>query len=358
MNDYRKKAVAALLAGILSVAILSGCAAKPAAAPESAESQQAQGQEQAPEQAQQYTEYELPILGMNIALPETLMQRMEQDVALFGTENGTEDGACLQYGLLSWYLMTEEQQQSAPGEVDPADMQLIGVLGVYRAEAEQQLGDLTGCDEHEELAQSADGMYRYYLSIKKEADEDLIAALRDIRITVTEMADFAQNADDISGPGFTGTSLGEFSTQDINGDVYTQEIFQDYDLTLVNIFATWCSPCVAEMPDLEKLHQQVAGKGVNVIGIVLDALDEKGEIVQQSLEQARRLVEKTGVTYPILLPDSTYLNGRLSGIQAVPETFFVDKDGNIVGETYSGSGDLEYWLDVVEQELANLKEGA
>ena len=49
------------------------------------------------------------------------------------------------------------------------------------------------------------------------------------------------------------------------------------------------------------------------------------------------------------------MNGRLTGIQAFPETFFVDKDGNIVGETYSGSGSLEDWLEVVEQELANVK---
>ena len=70
------------------------------------------------------------------------------------------------------------------------------------------------------------------------------------------------------------------------------------------------------------------------------------------------MVERTGVTYPVLLPDSTYFNGRLTGIEAFPETFFVDKDGNIVGETYSGSGDLEYWMSIVEKELAAVKEGA
>lgn len=150
-------------------------------------------------------------------------------------------------------------------------------------------------------------------------------------------------------------TVGEFTTQDVNGDTYTQDIFQDYDMTLVNIFTTWCSPCVGEMPDLEKLHQQVAEQGVNVIGIVLDSVDEEGEIISESLEQAQLLVEKTGVQYTILVPDSTYMNGRLSGIQAVPETFFVDKDGNIVGETYVGSRSLDDWLSVAEQELADLK---
>jgi len=150
-------------------------------------------------------------------------------------------------------------------------------------------------------------------------------------------------------------SLGDFSTQDINGETYTQDIFKEYDLTLVNIFTTWCTPCVGEMPDLEKLHQQMKDRGVNVVGVVMDVLDEEGEIDPEGLKKAKELVQKTKVTYPVLLPDSTYFNGRLIGIEAFPETFFVDKNGNIVGETYSGSGDLEDWLEVVEKELKSVK---
>ncbi len=153
----------------------------------------------------------------------------------------------------------------------------------------------------------------------------------------------------------TGDPLGEFVTQDINGTEYTQEMFQDYDLTLVNIFATWCSPCVAEMPELEELHQELKDRGVNVVGFVLDGVDEAGEVIPESLAQAQELVEETGVTYPVLLPDPTFLNGRLMGIMAVPETFFVDKNGNMVGTVYRGSGSYEDWLAVVEEELAALE---
>lgn len=149
-------------------------------------------------------------------------------------------------------------------------------------------------------------------------------------------------------------NVGTFTTQDINGQSVTQDIFKDYDLTLVNIFATWCSPCVSEMPDLEKLHQQMADKNVNVVGILLDAMDEDGNLDQNAISEAQQLVKDTGVTYPVLIPDAGYMNGRLSNIEAFPETFFVDKDGNIVGETYSGSSDLEGWLEVVEKELADL----
>lgn len=151
--------------------------------------------------------------------------------------------------------------------------------------------------------------------------------------------------------------VGVFTTQDVNGQTYTQDIFKEYDLTMVNVFATWCSPCVAEMPDLEKLYQMMKDQGVNVVGVVLDVLDTNAEIVQEDLERAQLLVEQTGVTYPVLLPDSTYMNGHLLGVEGLPLTFFVDSNGNVVGEDYYGSGDLESWVEVVEKELSDLKGG-
>ncbi len=148
-----------------------------------------------------------------------------------------------------------------------------------------------------------------------------------------------------------GESLGEFSMEDMEGNTYTQDMFSDYSLTMVNVFTTWCTPCINEIPDLEKLRNEMADQGVNVVGIALDAIDATGSADGEAVEKAKLLAEQTGVTYPFLIPDAGYLNGRLMGINAVPETFFVDKDGNIVGETYTGSRSLDEWKSVVEQEL-------
>lgn len=144
-------------------------------------------------------------------------------------------------------------------------------------------------------------------------------------------------------------SVGEFSMEDIEGEEYTQEMFAEYDLTMVNVFTTWCTPCVNEIPDLEQLHSEMKDQGVNVVGIVLNATDGFGKIDEDALENAKLLAEKTGASYPFLIPDEGYLNGRLLEIDAVPETFFVDKEGNIVGETYSGSRSLEEWKNIVEE---------
>lgn len=155
-------------------------------------------------------------------------------------------------------------------------------------------------------------------------------------------------------------TVGEFETTDVNGEEITQDIFQDYDLTLVNIFATWCGPCVNEIPELEQIYQDLGeGYNLNVIGIVMDTVNEKFEqtkATEDAVETAKLLAEKTGATYPFVIPDSTALNGRLKDVEAFPETFFVDSEGNIVGDVYVGARDYDQWADIIIAEMNRLKD--
>ena len=150
-------------------------------------------------------------------------------------------------------------------------------------------------------------------------------------------------------------NLGEFTMEDIEGNTYTQEMFAECDLTMVNVFTTWCTPCVREIPELEKLSQEMSDKGVKVVGIVLDAAEKSESAKQDVVEKAKLLAEETGAAYPFLIPDKGYMNGRLLGVDAVPETFFVDTDGNIVGEAYVGAHSLGDWKVIVEKELEGVK---
>lgn len=367
MGESKKRWGAALLAGLLCVSILGGCTPK-----ENEET------DQTGQVAQEGTfrpsdsgmtamdRYDFPYMGLSAVLPEALLTGMdEKTVSMQPDQAVTSDGTALVYALLSWNTLTPEQRDAEVETMGDGydrwlkSLERIGTLGVYQGDQVEQLDQLTGCDEHRALGQSADGAYYYYLSVNTKAPAELVALVRQVEATITDMTPF-QGESAFAAPqkDFTGDAVGPFTTQDVNGTAYTQEIFQGYDLTLVNVFTTWCSPCVAEIPELEKLHQQMADKGVNVVGVVLDVLNEKGEIDPTAQAKAQQLAQKTGATYPFLLPDSTYFHGRLMGIEAFPETFFVDKDGKIVGETYSGSAGLEEWTAVVEQELANLKGGA
>lgn len=360
MKHEIKKALAALLAGALSLSLLSACA-----------SNKVPDETDAPTTVQEQTStdpsedansenpgvYDLPTLGLKAVLPDELVKRMEEgSITMLCNEIPTEDGSALQYGYLCWMPMDEGMLSGESFNLD--ELQNIGMLGVYQAELVGSLDELTGCNEHQPLGESADGSYKYYLSVNTAADQAVVEEIRNIQTTITEMTAYTED----SGSGQTSKpstgSVGEFTTQDVLGNSITQDIFKEHKLTMVNVFTTWCSPCVAEMPDLEKLHQQMKERDVGVIGVVMDVLDENGNIVDENLERAQELLRKTGVTYPVLLPDATYFNGRLLDIEAYPETFFVDENGNMVGQTYSGSGSLEDWLETVEKELANLEAGA
>jgi len=163
---------------------------------------------------------------------------------------------------------------------------------------------------------------------------------------------------DIGNQGSKAISLKGIEMEGIDGKSYTDELFKKSDLTLVNLFTTWCSPCVSEMPELEKLNQEMSGKGVQVVAVVLDAADEiTGEKYPDVIETAGQIIKKANASFPVLVPDKTLMNGRLEGISSVPESFFVDSEGNIVSEPYVGSNSFEGWKESAEKELAELKEG-
>ncbi|MBE5937729.1 MAG: TlpA family protein disulfide reductase [Lachnospiraceae bacterium] len=144
------------------------------------------------------------------------------------------------------------------------------------------------------------------------------------------------------------TNIGQFSTTDIFGETVTQDIFAEYDLTLVNLFATWCGPCVQEMPELAQLQKDMRDKGVNVVAVVLDAA-VNGVVDENAVDAAKEIVEMAEAEFTFMIPDATNLNGRLDDVTAVPESFFVDKEGNIVGEPYVGARSYDDWKAIIEE---------
>ncbi len=164
----------------------------------------------------------------------------------------------------------------------------------------------------------------------------------------TAVTDIRDEGEKSSDKETVPANVGTFTTTDIDGKAYDQSIFAESDLTLVNVFATSCNPCVAEMPELQRVQDEL---GVPVVAIVIDGVDEKLDPVESVLEDAKYLREQTNITFPMLLPDKTGLNGYLFNVSAVPETFFVDKEGNIIGEPYVGGRNFDQWKKVIEEDL-------
>ena len=149
-------------------------------------------------------------------------------------------------------------------------------------------------------------------------------------------------------------SFSKFTAIDLDGNKVTEDIFKGKKLTMINIWATFCRPCIGEMPDLELLNKEYADKDFQVIGIICD-VNYSGDGYDPSLYQsALDIVEMTGVTYTNFLPSKSLDKIKLSEVYTVPETIFVDEDGNIVGESYVGSRVYEGWKEVVDNILKTM----
>ena len=147
-------------------------------------------------------------------------------------------------------------------------------------------------------------------------------------------------------PGTTvGASEGwspdiSFSTVDADGTAWTDACFSQNKLTMLNLWAYWCGPCVGELPDLQKLSEDYADKGLQIVGVTADN--------DYDLSVAK--MAELGVTYPCLVLAGDLAEALSTGY--VPTTVFVDQDGKVLDEAYVGSRDYEAWAGIIEGYLS------
>ena len=132
-----------------------------------------------------------------------------------------------------------------------------------------------------------------------------------------------------------------FSTTDRSDNPVDETVFSGHTLTILNFWEPWCGPCVAEMPELQKLYEDYAEKGLQIIG-VYSTPGMEGD-VDSVLEQA-------GVSFPIL-----HYTDAFDRFQTgyVPTTILVDGSGNPVGETLIGSRSYADWETLILEYMNN-----
>jgi len=139
--------------------------------------------------------------------------------------------------------------------------------------------------------------------------------------------------------------FGVFNSQTLEGEEVTEEIFANADLTMVNIWGTFCGPCISEMPDLGEISREYADKGFQIVGMLCDVM-EPGD------ETALEIVGETKADYTHIIASEDLTMNVLQYVSSVPTTVFVDKEGNLVGEVYAGARDKTTWELIINQNLA------
>lgn len=142
-----------------------------------------------------------------------------------------------------------------------------------------------------------------------------------------------------------------FETVSLDGENVSSDIFSSSRLNMVNVWATYCNPCLNEMPGLGELALLYDPEDFQLIGIVSDVLESADE---QELEQVRELINLTGASsYTHLLLSESLYEGLLTDVSAVPTTFFIDEDGKIL-DTVIGAMEKEDWKEKIDEFLEEM----
>lgn len=139
-------------------------------------------------------------------------------------------------------------------------------------------------------------------------------------------------------------NMPQFTTKDMDGNKVTNDIFAEYDLTVVNFWATYCNPCIDELPELAEWKKELPDN-VNLIGLLVD-VDEKGS---EQYKLAEKIISQTGADYQHLIATEEF-DDIISNLVGVPTTFFVDSTGKIIGEPFAGA-DVSAYKQTVEDYL-------
>lgn len=300
--------------------------------------------------------YELSDVGITFYLPDEFKETkglvdMESDGFYFG--DGGYYAACDYCGFTEeWYNSLLQAE-----ELDDADIQkyydnslyLFEIIGVddgssaadiaeayngYYGEGALSASDLTelkklGDITYYRIREDHTGNYAN-LEPEYAAEYDELSKLVDL---ILENAEFYKPVG--AYDGLAGKQV-SFVTTDIDGNVVTsEEIFGKYDVTMVNVWATWCHWCIVELPELQQINARLADKNCAIIGLLGDGVDE------ETVELGRSQLAEAGCTYLCILP--------FDGWEEVfpmevgwPTSFYVDSEGRMVSTPIPGAATDKY----------------
>lgn len=185
--------------------------------------------------------------------------------------------------------------------------------------------------------------------------ETLPEATEQPRPTYEELSETKLALERTEEPAFNN-----FKSVALTGETVDQSIFASHKLTMINIWGTYCNPCISEMPDLGDLNRAYEEGEFQVVGMIVDMLDTDGSVHPMAVDAAWAIIDATGADYTHLLPTDDVIMMKLQYLTAVPETVFVDSQGNILTpETqYLGARSYEDWKEIIDGLLKELPDAS
>lgn len=166
----------------------------------------------------------------------------------------------------------------------------------------------------------------------------------------------ADNAETQSGSDTSQSEEAEpfiltFEASTIDGDAITSEIFANSKLTMLNVWGTFCNPCLSEMPDLGEIAASYDTSVFQMYGIISDVVEGDEP---EKLAEARELITQTGADYPHLLLNQSLYSNLVGGVSGVPTTFFFNQDSELLGYLV-GAQTKDTWISIIEDLLSEME---
>lgn len=154
-------------------------------------------------------------------------------------------------------------------------------------------------------------------------------------------------------PVITGSEAPNFVVNALDGGQVSLSDYRRDKVVLVNVWATWCGPCVVEMPSMQRLYESLSGEDFEIMAVSVDAPFGQFDIGGRPGGDLQAFADELGLTFPILHNPSGDIQ-RLYQTTGVPESFIIGKDGiiykKVAGPTEWDSTENE---ELVRRLLAN-----
>ena len=339
----------ALLMSVVTVLSMAGCG--------SSENQTAESSETQGNISGTGCTYDFPQTGFGFELPGDI--EIKTGCILSNDVGEMNYGEGVMFGIPVYFNMTEDELNALPeeeydkirrgfsfevfcvkdaGSDDEVKEKIIENLKVvYGGKLEE--GDEEALETLKQIHK--EGEYTWYSAIAQNTSENFEGD------NIAEYNAFYDAADAILASMkfcepyiWHGNDAGDsvvFDTVDLNGTAINSAVlFGRNKVTMVNIWSTTCGPCINEMAELQKIHEDISARGGAVVGLVVDVPVGNN----MYLQDAQDIISDTGVSY-INLRAWEGFTDSLSCV-GTPTTYFVDSNGKILGDPILGARVSEY----------------
>lgn len=142
-------------------------------------------------------------------------------------------------------------------------------------------------------------------------------------------------------------TLEDFTADTLDGGEFTMEDVKAADLTVINVWGTFCPPCLEEMPELAKLEKSLPDN-VKLVTYCIDGAEER--------QEAEEIIEETGFEGVVMISQDGGLDDLLDQSEYVPTTYFIDSSGNMAADPVVGAPEdpANAYLDTINECLQKM----